>query len=359
MRLNHVAAMLALVCTVAVAQPSAPETAASRSSGSVTSRSPIVPLARFGSIVSLTEVYREAGFEVVTRPELDVTVFRIAASEADMQFPARLAVACAQMAKAAGVAVAPGNSRPSTVLIRVERGDQTFGAPLYDAGRGLYEFGSAGAKLPIPRNADLVQLQPLLDTSFSEVSDVVPAAAVRWEPRFGVRRRLPAMECVLMEALPKDQLVGFEVLPIFVADVRCEPMKYGSATPCYYLVVGQSRTLKAVDDAIDRFRAEQQAALDRVRAEQERQNREAAEAEGAVEQQRVKTATVRISSFRKSLREGVDTNCGPVIQMKLPHVKVYVPVKDYGNEHWIRVDAIYPPGYACTFVNGGYRAPRP
>lgn len=363
MRSNLVAAMLQLfVCGTAVAQQSASDTTATLNSGPVKSNRLIVPMARFGSIASLTELYREAGLEVIGRPDKDLTVFRIAEGEAQGQFPARLAFACAQMAKAAGAVAASGHAGPGTVLIRVEARGETFGAPLYDMGRGMYGFnqlGSANAKLPIPQNADLIQLLPLLDSAFGELSDVVPSSAVRLEPKNGAQRKLPAMECVLMENRPKDRLVGFEALPIFVADVRCEPLTFASATACYYLIVGQSRTRQSVDDAIGRFRATEQAKLDQRLAEQERQDRQAAEALEAAEQQRAKAATVRIASFRKSLREGVETNCGPVIQAKPPHVKVYVPIKDYGNEHWIRTDAIYPPDYGCEFVNGGYRPPRP
>jgi hypothetical protein len=65
----------------------------------------------------------------------------------------------------------------------------------------------------------------------------------------------------------------------------------------------------------------------------------------------------RVAKFRKSLKEGGDTNCGPVIEARRSMVKVYFPVKDYGNEHWVRKEQIFPPDYGCRFVNGQYQVP--
>jgi hypothetical protein len=59
-------------------------------------------------------------------------------------------------------------------------------------------------------------------------------------------------------------------------------------------------------------------------------------------------------SWRKGLREGDETNCGPVIEVKKTMVKIYFPVQNYGNEHWIKIDKIKPPGSGCRFVNGQY-----
>jgi hypothetical protein len=62
-------------------------------------------------------------------------------------------------------------------------------------------------------------------------------------------------------------------------------------------------------------------------------------------------------SFRKSLKEADDTNCGPVIEVKEKLVKVSFAVKEYGNEHWIKRDQIFPTGYDCRFNNGEYQPP--
>ena len=64
-----------------------------------------------------------------------------------------------------------------------------------------------------------------------------------------------------------------------------------------------------------------------------------------------------LALFRKSLKEGDETNCGPVIEVKAKLVKISFPVENYGDEHWIRRDAILPAGYGCRFVNGLYQPP--
>ena len=63
------------------------------------------------------------------------------------------------------------------------------------------------------------------------------------------------------------------------------------------------------------------------------------------------------NNFRKTMSVGTSTNCGPVIEIKGKMIKVYSPVKDYGNEHWIARDELFPQGYQCVFVNGRYGAP--
>ncbi len=66
----------------------------------------------------------------------------------------------------------------------------------------------------------------------------------------------------------------------------------------------------------------------------------------------------RVAAFRKSLKEGDETNCGPVIEAKKNLIKVAFAVSNYGNEHWIRRDEIFPSNYDCSFYNGNYHAPR-
>lgn len=66
----------------------------------------------------------------------------------------------------------------------------------------------------------------------------------------------------------------------------------------------------------------------------------------------------RVMAFRKSLKEGEETNCGPVIELKPNLVKVAHAVSNYGNEHWIKRDQLFPSSYDCSFYNGTYRAPQ-
>ncbi len=61
-----------------------------------------------------------------------------------------------------------------------------------------------------------------------------------------------------------------------------------------------------------------------------------------------------LANFRNSIKEGSKTNCGPVLETKKAMIKVYFPIANYGNEHWIERDKIYPTQYGCKFLNGQY-----
>jgi len=63
----------------------------------------------------------------------------------------------------------------------------------------------------------------------------------------------------------------------------------------------------------------------------------------------------RLNSWRKALKVGDDTNCGPVLEFKANLIKIYFPVRDYGNEHWIRRDQVFPSDSGCKFINGSYQ----
>jgi hypothetical protein len=69
-------------------------------------------------------------------------------------------------------------------------------------------------------------------------------------------------------------------------------------------------------------------------------------------------ASIALSGFRKSLKVGMDTNCGPVIEIRPPMVKIASAVKDYGTEHWIKISTVFPSGSGCRFFNGEYIPPQ-
>ena len=62
--------------------------------------------------------------------------------------------------------------------------------------------------------------------------------------------------------------------------------------------------------------------------------------------------------FEASVKVGTRTNCGPVLRLRAGMAKVYSPVKDYGNEHWIALRTLAPPAYDCSFMNGQYVPPQ-
>lgn len=76
----------------------------------------------------------------------------------------------------------------------------------------------------------------------------------------------------------------------------------------------------------------------------------------AQQQEKVKKQQ-KLAAFRGNIKPEIDTNCGPVLEAKGSLVKVYFPVRDYGNEHWIKRDQLFPPDYGCKFVNGKYEPP--
>lgn len=76
-----------------------------------------------------------------------------------------------------------------------------------------------------------------------------------------------------------------------------------------------------------------------------------------IEQKSIDNITNGIKSFRKGLRKGTQTNCGPVIDVTESSVQVLFPVQGYGDKHWISIDKIYPKGNGCRFVKGKYIAP--
>ncbi|BDR11035.1 hypothetical protein CTR2_R43730 [Comamonas thiooxydans] len=67
-----------------------------------------------------------------------------------------------------------------------------------------------------------------------------------------------------------------------------------------------------------------------------------------------KKAEDYLSSFRKSIKVGVDTHCGTVIEMRPPMIKLALnaPLAGYTSEPWIKVSEAFPPEYGCTNTNG-------
>lgn len=108
------------------------------------------------------------------------------------------------------------------------------------------------------------------------------------------------------------------------------------------------RKIQEEMDLTERAKAEAVAEMERVRTEVARQAKEA---------ERQAKELKLITAFRKSIADGDETNCGPVIVVKGKLVKVASAVANYGNEHWIRRDQIFPAGYGCRFVNGQYQMP--
>ena len=89
------------------------------------------------------------------------------------------------------------------------------------------------------------------------------------------------------------------------------------------------------------------------RAERDRELEEQRQLE--IEQRRQRT--VQVDAFRRALKIETVTNCGPVLEIKGALLKIYFPVANYGTEHWLKKDELFPPKYGCRFVNGSYQPP--
>ena len=90
--------------------------------------------------------------------------------------------------------------------------------------------------------------------------------------------------------------------------------------------------------------------------------------ERAAEQRRIAQWTVKqdeerrkfaleVARFRKGLKVGQQSNCGPIIELKADLVKVAMPIPEYGTEHWVRSGILYPAGHPCPWRNGVIESP--
>lgn len=112
--------------------------------------------------------------------------------------------------------------------------------------------------------------------------------------------------------------------------------------------------------------AQNQMLADARRAEQRKQResylREQQKQEEELQRQAEKRrneAMRSIIAFRKSIKIETQTNCGPVLETKGQLVKIYFPLSNYGNEHWVNKNSLFPSHYACSFYNGRYQPPSP
>lgn len=81
------------------------------------------------------------------------------------------------------------------------------------------------------------------------------------------------------------------------------------------------------------------------------------QAELALQKEREKIARQedqRNAEFRKTLKIGTDTFCGPVIELRRPMVKIAVNVQlqGFGTEAWLKESQIYPAYCGCRNING-------
>jgi len=71
-------------------------------------------------------------------------------------------------------------------------------------------------------------------------------------------------------------------------------------------------------------------------------------------QLRAEKENARIANWRKKVKIGVDTHCGPVIEMRAPMYKVALitQLQGFSNEAWLKDSELFPPEYGCKNING-------
>lgn len=81
------------------------------------------------------------------------------------------------------------------------------------------------------------------------------------------------------------------------------------------------------------------------------------EQERQYEEEQKRQRMAQIEKFRRGIKVETETNCGPVLEVRGVLVKIYFPVANYGNEHWVKKEQLLPSGYGCRFLNGNYQFP--
>jgi hypothetical protein len=111
---------------------------------------------------------------------------------------------------------------------------------------------------------------------------------------------------------------------------------------------------KRVEDEERRVQEEKSELRDKIKLQRLEKETNTLE---QMERRAMHNFTKNLEKFRKSLKEGAETNCGKIIEMKNSAAKVHFPLKNYGDEHWIDLNKIFPKGHGCRFVKGKYIAP--
>lgn len=63
---------------------------------------------------------------------------------------------------------------------------------------------------------------------------------------------------------------------------------------------------------------------------------------------------VQLVNWRRNLKIGDDTFCGPVVEIRLPMIKIAVSaqLQGYAPEAWLKADQVFPPTLGCRNTNG-------
>jgi len=121
---------------------------------------------------------------------------------------------------------------------------------------------------------------------------------------------------------------------------------------------GQLPNLKSILEGKIRQKHKQDEA-DRIKAEKEEKRlaEQEAKEEKLRKEQELRAAKVlaaQVNAFRKTLKIGSDTHCGPIVEIRHPMYKIAVNAQlaGFGNEAWLKVSEIFPPQFGCLNRNG-------
>jgi hypothetical protein len=110
-------------------------------------------------------------------------------------------------------------------------------------------------------------------------------------------------------------------------------------------------------DELSKTEAEEIKRRETEEAMRRKAQAKAEEEQRRYEQKQQRQRIAQVEAFRRAIKVETETNCGPVLEIKGSLVKIYFPVADYGNEHWVRKEQLFPRDYGCQFLNGSYQPP--
>lgn len=120
-------------------------------------------------------------------------------------------------------------------------------------------------------------------------------------------------------------------------------------------LVPKAKQMLQARDAREEAEAKERERLRAKNEEKERKAEAARQAKEAAELAAVQRAEgQRLAAWRRTLKVGDDTFCGPVIEVKSPMVKIAVrpQLQGFGNEAWLKAVEIFPDAYGCSNRNG-------
>jgi len=101
----------------------------------------------------------------------------------------------------------------------------------------------------------------------------------------------------------------------------------------------------------------QRLAAEQLRLAEEQRQAEQERKDELIRKEQRKKSDLALNIFRKKIKIGTETNCGPVIEIRSPMIKIAFTLPQYGAERWIRLSTVWPPNYGCRLLNGVYVPP--